>query len=217
MKIFKFNNCEYKVDSYGFLIDTGQWDENFAKGVAAELNLTGGLKDKHWKIIYFIRDYYKKANSCPIVYETCKQNNLSLHDLKELFPAGYQRGACRISGITFNEGFLRYHSPDKSKESDSKAQPERTYIIDKYGFLVNYVDWDEDFAVLKSVEMKMPKLNDSHWKVINYLRNKYQLTKKTPTIYEVCEENNLNIEEFNNLFPDGYHRGALKLSGLRLF
>jgi tRNA 2-thiouridine synthesizing protein E len=33
---------------------------------------------------------------------------------------------------------------------------------------------------------------------------------------ETCEANSIEIDEFATLFPDGYHRGAVKIAGLRL-
>ena len=33
---------------------------------------------------------------------------------------------------------------------------------------------------------------------------------------ETCEANDIDIDELEQLFPDGYHRGAVKIAGLRL-
>jgi tRNA 2-thiouridine synthesizing protein E len=60
------------------------------------------------------------------------------------------------------------------------------------------------------------KLTDRHWKIIKYLRDRFQKTQEVPTIYETCEANQITIEELEYLFPDGYHRGAVKLAGLRM-
>ncbi|MFH1051610.1 MAG: TusE/DsrC/DsvC family sulfur relay protein [bacterium] len=217
MDMFFYNNKSYEVDSYGFLVNSSAWDENFAAGIALELNIQGGLKVEHWKIINYIRDIYKKTNICPVVYETCKNNNLTLYELKELFPAGYQRGACRIAGITYREGFLRYNLSDSHQSTVASVKDDKTYTIDKYGFLINPNEWDKNFVVLKASELKMSALNGNHWKIILYLREKFESTKKIPTIYETCEDNNIDFDEFSRLFPDGYHRGAVKLSGLCLF
>jgi tRNA 2-thiouridine synthesizing protein E len=35
-------------------------------------------------------------------------------------------------------------------------------------------------------------------------------------VTETCEANDLDIDELEQLFPDGYHRGAVKIAGLRL-
>jgi tRNA 2-thiouridine synthesizing protein E len=35
-------------------------------------------------------------------------------------------------------------------------------------------------------------------------------------VIETCEATDLDIAELERLFPDGYHRGAVKIAGLRL-
>ena len=57
-------------------------------------------------------------------------------------------------------------------------------------------------------------LTEKHWKIIYYLRARFAKTGKIPTIYETCGDNGIDIEEFGELFPDGYHRGAVKIAGL---
>jgi tRNA 2-thiouridine synthesizing protein E len=64
--------------------------------------------------------------------------------------------------------------------------------------------------------MKMPSLTDDHWRVINFLRKRFEETGTVPTVYETCEENRIELENLESLFPDGYHRGAVKVSGLRV-
>jgi hypothetical protein len=49
---------------------------------------------------------YKKTGKCPLVYETARMNRLHLEELKKLFPAGYLRGACKLAGITHQEGYM---------------------------------------------------------------------------------------------------------------
>ena len=61
----------------------------------------------------------------------------------------------------------------------------------------------------------MPELTDKHWQVINFLRQSFEKNKAVPTIYETCEACGIDLEELEELFPDGYHRGAVKIAGLR--
>ena len=65
--------------------------------------------------------------------------------------------------------------------------------------------------------MRIPlgKLTDDHWRIIYYLRDVYQVEHRIPNIYETCENCDLDLDSFEALFPDGYHRGALKIAGLR--
>ncbi len=62
--------------------------------------------------------------------------------------------------------------------------------------------------------MKMPggKLTKRHWEIIRYLRKSYYTTGKIPTICETCEANHIDLDELELLFPDGYHRGAVKIA-----
>jgi tRNA 2-thiouridine synthesizing protein E len=88
--------------------------------------------------------------------------------------------------------------------------------VDIHGFLIDPSEWDEDYVVFKAIEMKMPALTDDHWKIISFIRNRFEETGKVPTVYETCEENQIELEGLEALFPDGYHRGVVKISGLRV-
>lgn len=92
---------EFKVTSLGFLEDFDSWNERFAHIASSEWNLPEGLTPKHWEIIHFLRNYYLAANNIPTVFEVCQAYNLESGDLKDLFPEGYRRGACRIAGLPF--------------------------------------------------------------------------------------------------------------------
>jgi tRNA 2-thiouridine synthesizing protein E len=49
-----------------------------------------------------------------------------------------------------------------------------------------------------------------------FLRQRFATNNIVPTVYETCEANHIELEELQRLFPDGYHRGAVKLGGLRV-
>ena len=92
----------------------------------------------------------------------------------------------------------------------------KVYETDVYGFLVNFEDWDENFAVHKAYELKMPEyLTKKHWDLIYFMRNYYEKNGEIPTVYETCDNNQIELDELEILFPDGYHRGAVKVAGLR--
>ena len=90
-----------------------------------------------------------------------------------------------------------------------------TYRIDFWGFLVDPDEWDEHFALLKAHEMKVPGgLTPDHWEVIRFLRQEYFRVGKVPTFSETCEAVGVGLGIFRALFPDGFHRGAVKIAGL---
>jgi TusE/DsrC/DsvC family sulfur relay protein len=207
MGTFTFGSRTYQVDTEEFLSDFDEWDENFARGMAPKVGAISGLSKDHWNIIYFIRNSYKEKGKCPLVYETCRVNRLHLQELKALFPAGYLRGACKLAGITYAEEFA---------ENLTSGAPEKSYEINIRGFLINPSQWDEKFALYRAWEMKMPKLTKKHWQIIRFLRERFEEKNIVPTVYETCEAVGIDLEELQKLFPDGYHRGAIKVAGLRV-
>jgi tRNA 2-thiouridine synthesizing protein E len=217
MNIFTFGDKKYQVDTEGFLSDFNEWDENFARGMAPKAGIISGLSEDHWKIIHFIRDSFKRTGKCPLVYETCRTNRLHVQELKKLFPAGYLRGACKLAGVTYKEGYLDQSWVEEFAERiTSGDQEEKTDEINVRGFLINPSQWDKKFAVFRAHEMKMPKLKDKHWQVINFLRESFEKTNLVPTLYETCEAAGIDLDELEKLFPHGYHRGAVKIAGLRV-
>lgn len=91
----------YKLDQLGFLEDFEQWDEDFVELAMSQRDPPDTPKERHMQIVRYLRDYYAANRMLPTVYETCSANDLSLDELRELFPAGYRRGACRIAGLPF--------------------------------------------------------------------------------------------------------------------
>jgi len=217
MNELKLNDKSYRVDSEGFLLDYHQWDENFVEGMASRSGISEGLTGKHWEVIRYIRNTYDELGKCPLVYQTCRYTDLQLKELESLFPAGYMRGACKLSGITYKESYLNYAWAENVTDDAAGFTPHKTYVIDSRGFLVRAHDWDRQFAVLKATELKIPGgLSTKHWQIINFLRRHYLERREVPTVFETCEKNDLELDELERLFPDGYHRGAVKIAGLRV-
>jgi TusE/DsrC/DsvC family sulfur relay protein len=216
MSTFTFGNKTYHVDAYDYLSDCNEWDENYARGMAPKVGVVSGLSEDHWKIIHFIRDRFNKTGKCPLVYETCRMNRLHLQELKTLFPSGYLRGACKLAGLTYKEGYMDQSGLEGFAEQITSPTQDKTYEIDLRGFLVNPFQWDEKFAAARAYEMKMPRLTEKHWEIIRFLRSSFEKNNVVPNVYETCEANSIELKELEELFPDGYHRGAVKIAGLRV-
>jgi len=218
MRKFVYNGKAYDLDEGDFLSDYNSWDEDFAEGLAPEYKIIDGLTRDHWAVIYFIRHYIDETGKCPLVYKTCKENRLSYKGLQELFPTGYLRGACCLAEVSYHEEYLGAAKLTSDKETAQKVIFEKKYLVDVYGYLVRTEEWDENFAIHKAYEIKMPGggLDERHWQIINYLRQHYEKYKTVPTIYDACEDNEVDLDELEGLFPDGYQRGAIKIAGLRV-
>jgi tRNA 2-thiouridine synthesizing protein E len=221
MATFDYQNKSYELDSSGFLKDFKNWDKNFAKGIARSMGMREDLTKEQWEVINFIRSTFESTGRCPNFYETCRMCGLRLTEMKLFFPEGYLRGACKVAGITYKEGYIGKNPSDwppyTAAEDLNVIYADKTYSTDVRGFLINPDEWDEYYAIYRAFDMKIPggKLTDRHWQIINYLREGYAKNKVVPTVYQTCEDNNIDLKELELLFPDGYHRGAVKIAGLR--
>jgi tRNA 2-thiouridine synthesizing protein E len=224
MRILRFDGKTFELDTEGFLVDPKKWEPALAEGLAlavdlaAEISLPGGLTKEHWDVINYIRSVYEETGKCPNLFETCRANNLQRNELKRLFPSGYMRGACRLAGLSYKEAYLGADYMEHSAVDLHGVAQRLEYRVDVRGFLVDPDEWDEHYAAHRAFEMKIPggKLTKRHWEIIRYLRKSFYTSSKIPTIWETCEANDIELDELEMLFPDGYHRGAVKLAGLRL-
>jgi tRNA 2-thiouridine synthesizing protein E len=208
----------FELDADGFLVNPKKWEPALAEQLAPRLGIPDGLTQEHWDVINYIRKACEKTGKCPTLFETCREINLRRAELKRLFPKGYMRGACKLAGITYKEAYIGADYLEHSAVDLHAIAQRQEYRVDVRGFLIDPDEWDEHYAGHRAFEMKIPggKLNQQHWQVIRYLRSTFYKTGKVPTAAETCEANNLEIEELEALFPDGYHRGAVKIAGLRV-
>lgn len=213
--VVKVEDHAWDVDVDGFLREPEQWREQFAEAMAPGLGLED-LSREHWDVIRIIRETFVQTGRCPTLYETCRRAGLHLAGLQRLFPTGYLRGACLLAGLSFKEGYLGHGWQRVGLDDVTATLQDRTFRVDIRGFLVDPTEWNEAFAATKAFEMKMPELGDRHWKVIRFLRRSAERTGQVPTVFETCSALGLDLDELERLFPDGYHRGAVKVAGLRV-
>lgn len=207
------------LDGEGFLLNPKKCEQDLAKGLAKELRMQGVLTREHYGLIHhYIRHQLEKTGKCPNIIETFRANNLCRAELKRLFPTGYMRGACKLAEMSCKGVYLGADYMEHSAKDLSAVVQRQEYRPDVRGFLVDSDEWDGHFAVHRACEMKIPggKLSPMHWAVIRYLRTTFYKTGKIPTVTETCEAKNVGLAELEQLFPDTYHRGAVKIAGLRL-
>jgi tRNA 2-thiouridine synthesizing protein E len=97
----------------------------------------------------------------------------------------------------------------------SVTYADRSYTLDDHGFLNPPEQWDENFAEGMARALGIPDgLTEKHWRVVRYLRHKFETEKTIPVIVMACAQNHMRLSELRSLFPTGYHRGACKIAGI---
>ena len=87
-----------ELDEDGFLCDPDTWSED-AVTVLAKLEDIDELTDGHWKVIHFLRDYYRQFGIAPMVRKLCKETGFTLQEIYTMFPSGPAKGACKLAGL----------------------------------------------------------------------------------------------------------------------
>jgi TusE/DsrC/DsvC family sulfur relay protein len=85
-------------------------------------------------------------------------------------------------------------------------------IFDDNGFLVDPDFWDRDLALRIADQLGIRELGDSHWAVIDYLRDDFLTNAIPPLEEDVCRELDLVEDCMQRLF--GGAIAAWKVAGL---
>lgn len=98
MPIFEWNDVKISVDEDGFMENPEEWNEKVAYALASTEGVSE-LTPDHWKVINYLRDYYKQYGIAPMIRKLCKETGFSLKQIYDLFPSGPAKGACKVAGL----------------------------------------------------------------------------------------------------------------------
>lgn len=98
MPSINVNGREIELDEDGFIVNPEEWDKDVAVALAAREGIVE-LTDDHWKVINYLRDYFKQFQIAPMIRKLCKETGFSLKYIYELFPSGPAKGACKLAGL----------------------------------------------------------------------------------------------------------------------
>ena len=98
MDVFVWQGTEIPVDDDGFIQEPDRWNPEMASALAATDGVEK-LTPDHWKVIDYIRAYYKENDIAPMVRRICKETQLNLRQIFDLFPSGPAKGACKVAGL----------------------------------------------------------------------------------------------------------------------
>ena len=101
---FELNGKTYETDEEGYLANLGEWDSDVAAYMAKEDDCD--LRENHWEVINFLREYYDEYQIAPAVRVLTKAIGKKLGKdkgnskyLYELFPYGPAKQACKYAGL----------------------------------------------------------------------------------------------------------------------
>jgi TusE/DsrC/DsvC family sulfur relay protein len=83
-------------DESGFLANPSLWTEELAREIA-ELDGIASLGERHWRVIYHIRDRFFRLGALPSMRLVCRATSVSREEIDTLF--GGCRGIWRIAGL----------------------------------------------------------------------------------------------------------------------
>lgn len=87
-----------EIDEDGFLVDPEDWNDEVV-AIFAKVEEVAELTEDHWKVINYLRDYYKQFGIAPMIRKLCKDTGFSLKQIYDLFPSGPAKGACKLAGL----------------------------------------------------------------------------------------------------------------------
>ncbi len=90
----------------------------------------------------------------------------------------------------------------------------RTVTFDNEGFLWTADDWSEDVAAALAAEAGLNELDDTHWRVLRFLRRFYCDNGRAPLNRQLAAGTDMPLLALESLFPGGIKQGARRLAGL---
>ena len=95
---------DYSTDEEGYLLNSSDWNENFANLAAKQDGLE--LTEDHWRILRFLQEYYEEYQVSPATRVLVKairkkwgKEKGNSRYLYELFPFGPGKQAIRYAGL----------------------------------------------------------------------------------------------------------------------
>lgn len=87
----------------GYLLEPELWTEKMAQQIACCVGIED-LSEGHWAVIRYVRGYWEKNRTSPLISQVSRNTRLRLQQLEALFPMGLARGVCRIAGLPKPDG-----------------------------------------------------------------------------------------------------------------
>lgn len=90
----------------------------------------------------------------------------------------------------------------------------RNIGLDEDGFLREPEKWNLEVAVVLAQQQGIEYLTESHWRVVDSLREYYLDFGIPPPVTKLCKDTGFDLRRIYELFPSGLSWGAVKVAGL---
>ena len=80
MSFIEIKGQQIELDEDGFIVEPDLWSTEIAEYFAKEEEVEE-LTEQHWKIINYLKDYFKQFGIAPMVRKVCKDNAISMQEL----------------------------------------------------------------------------------------------------------------------------------------
>ena len=90
----------------------------------------------------------------------------------------------------------------------------REILFDGEGFFWDPRQWNEEVAEVLAEETGLKELNETHWKILRFLREYYFQYGRSPLNRQIKEGTGISLMEMEAIFPSGIKYGARRLAGL---
>ncbi len=89
-----------------------------------------------------------------------------------------------------------------------------TINFDKDGFMTEPALWNAEVAAALAREEGITEMTESHWRIVNFIRQYWEQHDLAPPVRLICEELGVSVREIYKLFAAGPARGACRVAGL---
>jgi TusE/DsrC/DsvC family sulfur relay protein len=86
--------------------------------------------------------------------------------------------------------------------------------FDEEGFMSNPEDWTPQIAEVLAHEIGIEKLEEDHWKVIEFSRADFKAKGEAPTLRRITKAGGVPTKTLYQLFPKGPAKKVALVSGL---
>src|SRR3972149_4383533 len=97
MSFVDIGGKQIEVDEDGFICDPELWNEEIVRAFAG-LEGVDALTENHWKVIHYLRNYWKQFGIAPMIRKLCKETGFTLQEIYQMFPSGPAKGAGKLAG-----------------------------------------------------------------------------------------------------------------------